>query len=131
MRKKILFVCYGDSTSPKAWSNVLNPLDHYSRGITKVGFALDISDIPDHYPPKNKVLEWERQFWNMEVEPEIYKSSLDTTFALYKPGYPQNFNNNTFLQGIRLAGNFTAKHGDWYINPENFTEKKLVLYKFL
>lgn len=104
---------------------MLKHLDHYFKGITKVGFALDISDIPDHYPLKNKVLEWEGQFWKMEVEPQIYKSSVDTTFALYKPGYPDNFNDNTFLQGIRLAGNFTAKHGGWYVNPENFTEENL------
>lgn len=104
---------------------MLEYLDQYFMRITKVGFALKISDIPEFYPPKRKVLKWEKQFWKMEVEPNVYKASTDTTFALYKPQYPKNFNDVKFLRSIRLAGKFTAKHGGWYVDPNKYSEENL------
>lgn len=54
MSKKILFVCYGDSTSPKAWSNV--PF-LFSENLKKQGFEilrLDISPNEKHERLWNK-----------------------------------------------------------------------------
>jgi hypothetical protein len=82
--------------------------------ITKVGSALDISDIPDCYPLKRKVLLWEEKFWVRKLSNGMFKGEIDTTFALYKPCYfPNRFTD--FSSAIRIAGDFTSKHGGWYI----------------
>ncbi len=92
--------------------------------VTKVGFALDISDIPDAFPYKQKVLEWESRFWKNEIKENYFKNIIDTTFALYKPQYPHRFSSIDFLSAIRIAGNFTAKHGGWYKDPSNLSEEE-------
>ena len=51
----------------------------------KVGFGIRIDDLPDSYHNKSKVIEWETQFWRDEVKPGLYRASIDTTFALYRP----------------------------------------------
>src|SRR6478672_3182584 len=52
----------------------------------KVGFGLEIEDIPDHYPLKEKVQNWESQYWINPLEPNVYQAPIDTSFALYRPG---------------------------------------------
>lgn len=104
---------------------LLDILHTYFRNVTKVGFALDLETVPDAYPMKEKVIGWEQQFWSAEVEKNLYKANVDTTFALYKPGYPRCFNTLSFLKALRVAGNFTSQHGGWYIDPEHFTEENL------
>ncbi|MCL1662661.1 hypothetical protein M2T78_00225 [Elizabethkingia ursingii] len=91
--------------------------------VNKVGFALDLKSIPDTYPVKTKVLKWENQYWENELDKDIYLAHIDTTFALYKPGYPKRFKDNDFYKAIRIAGNFTAIHGGWYINPKELSEE--------
>lgn len=94
--------------------------------ISKVGFALKIDDIPDNYYFKQKVINWEKKFWiNPYVHHyECFFAKIDTTFALYKPNFPNNFNNVDFLQGIRIAQSFTAHHGGWYLDPLNMTQEQ-------
>lgn len=104
-------------------------LDKYFKSINKVGFALRIDDIPDNFPFKNKVLEWEKKFWKNQVEKDVYKTELDTTFALYKPMYPCNFSNIEYINGIRLAGDYICKHGGWYRNPSNMTKEEIFYQK--
>ena len=36
-----------------------------------------------HYKLKEKVIEWESVFWKEEIEPNIFKALIDTTFAVY------------------------------------------------
>lgn len=96
--------------------------------LTKIGVALDISDIPDNYPLKDKVLSWENQFWIKQYESDKYFADIDTTFALYKPNfYPYKYSN--FMKGIRLAGNYSAKHGGWYILPGDLQEERDFYFK--
>lgn len=104
-------------------SIMINYLDKYYRAINKVGFALKIDDIPNHFPLKEKVLNWERRHWKLELSKDVYKAETDTTFALYKPMYPRLFGNIIFLKGIRLAGVFTCRHGGWYKNPHNLSDE--------
>lgn len=106
-------------------SEMIAYMDKYYNTITKVGFALDIETIPDYFPLKAKVVKWEKQFWEKKLEENVYSAYVDTTFALYKPYYPMQFNNLPFLEGIRIGGNYTALHGGWYMDPQNYTEEYL------
>lgn len=109
------------------FETMLQTMKKHYVNITKVGFALDIESIPDYYPKKQNVINWESAFWQSKTsdEKESYFALIDTTFALYKPGYPNKNNNAEFFYGIRLADNFTAKHGGWYIDNDNMTEEQL------
>jgi len=81
----------------------------------KVGTALRIDDLPDKYPKKKHVLEWEKQFWKNRIsdELEIYNSPIDTTLALYARNdvHSSKFGN---LSAIRVGGKYTVRHKDWY-----------------
>ena len=59
-------------------------LQKYPKAL-KAGFSICIDDLPDHYKLKEKVIEWESVFWKEEIEPNIFKALIDTTFAVYKP----------------------------------------------
>lgn len=106
---------------------MIKKMDKYNFSIQKVGFALDIKTIPDHYPLKQKVLNWESQYWKKELETDIFMAPVDTTFALYKPKYPANFKvkPSKFYRAIRLAGNFTCKHMGWYLDHKNLSEEQI------
>jgi len=105
-------------------SKMLTILDKYFRAITKVGIALRIDDIHDSFPLKNEVLSWEKQFWMKELEPQIFKAEIDTTFALYKPSYFLR-EYKDFIKGIRMGGLYTSRHGGWYKDANNLTEEEL------
>lgn len=85
----------------------------------KVGLSLKINDLPDHYPLKKEVIQWESQFWIDSLEDGVFAASVDTTFALYKPA------TYTYLLGpsIRLGDPFSARHMPWYSNPSDSTEE--------
>lgn len=87
--------------------------------IGKVGLALDIPSVEEVVhrdfllDGKNiDVVEYEQQFWENKVGKnqtgdDLYRTTLDTTFALYNKKY---FNPEDRYQAIRVAGKFTAKH---------------------
>ena len=51
----------------------------------KVGPALRIDNLPDHYAEADTVRKWESQFWERPVAPGVFAAPIDTTFALYPP----------------------------------------------
>lgn len=112
-------------------SNYLNKLidvlDKHKQ-VSKVGFALRIDDIPDYYALKQTVLDWEMQFWENKIADDMYENSIDTTFALYPPYYKYK-RLEFFYRGIRIAGDFTAQHRGWYIDPQNLSEEELFYFK--
>lgn len=97
--------------------------------ITKVGFALDVTDIPDNYRYKEKVISWEQKYWEKEIKPNFYLADLDTSFALYKPNYPHKNMSANFYKAVRIAGSFTAKHMGWYVDSENMTDEQLYYFE--
>lgn len=105
-------------------TQMIGYLRKYFRAVTKVGFALDIENIPEEYPLKEKVFAWEKNYWRNPVEKNVYKAKIDTTFALYKPGYPKKKTDYTFYNALRLSGDFTCKHGGWYLNPNALSEEQ-------
>lgn len=100
---------------------MMRKLDQYFCKVTKIGFALRLDNIPDYYRLKDDVLTWEKLFWQNQVESNGYLTKIDTTFALYKPQYGLQFTNIDFLKGLRLAGDYSATHGGWYINTDHLS----------
>lgn len=96
----------------------LNAVEHFGNllkkhpEIGKVGFGLKIDDLPNHYPLKQKVISWEKRFWENEIEPGVFKAKIDTTFALYRP----NTKGDHTLPALRTGHNFVARHLPWYVN---------------
>lgn len=82
--------------------------------ITKVGFSLSISDLPDEYDRKDEVISWEMQHWLTQYKStEFYCAPIDTTFALYRPNirpYMQNW-----WRSLRSNYPYVARHYPWYI----------------
>ena len=95
-------------------------LDKYIN-VQKVGFSLKISDLPDFYAKKQEVINWESKLNFQEVEKNIFKSKIDTTFALYRPG--------SFLQcwenTLRIGPPYSLRHMPWYEDPLNVNEETL------
>jgi hypothetical protein len=61
---------------------------------------------------KVDIVEYEQQFWTNNIGKnqtgdDLYRTTLDTTFALYNKNY---FNPEDRYQAIRVAGKFTTKH---------------------
>lgn len=98
---------------------------------SKVGFALNINDIPDEFLLRDKVINWEQKFWKNEIEENVFEADIDTTFALCWPNFDRicQIRHRSFFYAIRMAGDFTAKHGGWYINHENLTEEQKHYYE--
>ena len=88
--------------------------------IDKVGFGLKIDDLPDCYSLKNQVLKWESQYWENEVEKNLYDAKIDTTFALYRP----NIKGDWELKAYRTAGAYLSRHLPWYIDSKNISEEE-------
>lgn len=104
---------------PNNFIEILSELsDHYK--ISKIGFALDLSDFEKFYQDENyytaiTIYRWEQQFWVNKIKNdnyELYNHDIDTTFCLVNKNYIyKNYN-------VRVAGNFTAKHLPWYVENE-------------
>lgn len=106
-----------------------NILGQY-KNITKIGFALDITDIRKTKTNK-KYIKSEQIFWKKKIKNEklvLYDAPIDTTFALYRPGKLRP-GSSEFYRGIRVAGNFTAKHLPWYIDPNKETREDIYYRK--
>lgn len=94
--------------------------------VTKVGFSLKIGDIPDTNINKQKVIDWESQFWNNQNKDGDFISKIDTTFAIYRPYY--KYNSDSFYDAIRTKNPWQAKHGGWYLDNKNLTEEQLFYF---
>jgi GT2 family glycosyltransferase len=86
----------------------------------KIGFGLQIDDLPNHYNLKTQVIEWESQFWKNELEPGVYEAGVDTTFALYKP-YVYDY---ILHPSIRSGKPYTAMHLPWYVDSSQIDEEE-------
>lgn len=88
--------------------------------IGKVGFGLKVDDLPDHFLQKQKVIDWENQFWKEELSPGVYKAKIDTTFALYRP----NAIGGWLLPAIRTGFPHMVRHLPWYIDSGNLDDEE-------
>ena len=92
-----------------------------------VGPMLQIDDIPDFYSKKKAVLRRHTfQFWKKKPITVIWQnkpyniqySGIDTTFQMIHRDHHYHFPR----AGIRCYSPYSARHLDWYINPQDMTE---------
>lgn len=88
----------------------------------KVGFGLKIDDLPDHYDSKQTVIDWESKFWKYEVENDLFRAPIDTTFALHRPYAKKNA--NWYVEQYRTGGKYTARHMPWYNNSNDLSPEE-------
>lgn len=85
--------------------------------MTKAGLALKIDDLPDT-DYGNYARFHEQKYWTQEIEKDVYKAHVDTTFSIVQVGQCFTY------EAIRLAGNLTAKHVPWYLDYDNLSEEE-------
>lgn len=100
-----------------------------------VGPMLRIDDIPDYYPYKKNVIQSHTsQFWhktpiNINYKGNTYQiqySLIDTTFQLVH----RSLLSSTFARkGIRCYPPYSARHLDWYLDPNNLTDDQIYYSK--
>ena len=83
----------------------------------KVGFGLRINDLPDHFSKKQEVIAHESQFWENEVEPNVFEAQIDTTFALYRPFCKGKA--DKYQKTYRTGGKYIIRHLPWYVDSES------------
>jgi len=93
-------------------------LKHNSQ-IDKVGFSLELNNIPNTNPLKDEILNWENKYWQKTDKKGNFLAEIDTTFALYRPGRPF-----VSYKGIRTKYPYSAHHKGWEIDANNLTEEQ-------
>lgn len=91
-------------------------LDRYPL-VKKVGFGLRTDDLPDYYPKKAEVIKWEGTLDREAVEPYVFRSKIDTTFSLYRPGAAYQ----CWEETLRTGGQYMLRHMPWYEDPGHLT----------
>jgi hypothetical protein len=99
--------------------------------VWKCGLALSLEDADQFlegvYVRGMPIADWESQFWHHRVKAEgdvadlltresaeVFRAEVDTTFAIYRRDYPKT----SFLQSVRVSGNYSARHLPWYRNQD-------------
>lgn len=88
----------------------------------RVGCALHIDDLPDHFMNKEKVIFCESRFWKNKIRDNEYLADIDTTFALYRPNIKVGVSG--VGKSIRVAGKYAARHCPWYIDSNNLDDEE-------
>jgi hypothetical protein len=90
------------------------------RDVAVVGVGLRLDDLPDTYRYKEQAIAWERQFWTRPAGPGLFYASIDTTFALYRPGGSRR---GGFM--LRTDWPYMAMHEGWYRNHTEPSEEDI------
>jgi hypothetical protein len=98
-------------------SDITEMMRQLSKNVSleKIGLALNIDHLPDHFKLKADVIKWESQFWQKQNERGYFEAPVDTTFAVYAP----------FARGggeckaWRTSKPIVAHHKPWYENSNN------------
>lgn len=89
----------------------------------KAGFSIHIDDLPDHFDRKELVCGWERQFWEQEIEANVFKAPIDTTFAVYKPYFKGEIIDVQRLY-LRVGPPYSVRHLPWYVDSQNPSDEE-------
>jgi hypothetical protein len=96
--------------------------------LQKIGFSLKTDDLPDWYEKKQKVIEWEKQFWIHEEKTGLYAAAIDTTFALHRPRIKCSFLTK-YVKHYRTAFPYQARHLPWYENSKYLPDEMKYYYE--
>jgi len=100
---------------PKDYQQIMFNLAH-QYNYKKIGLALQIDDLPDHYALKEQVIRNESHWWENKIIENVYRADTDTTFCLIKKCDQ--------FDSLRIAGDFTAKHMPWYLDLDNLSDEE-------
>lgn len=92
--------------------------------IGMVGASLEIADIPEYYPLRDRVQDWESRFWPPAAEAlgdYGFRAWVDTTFAMYRQGVDVL----DIEPAMRLDRPYVLKHVDWYVAPGQLSDEQL------
>ena len=92
--------------------------------FNKVGFSLKTDDVNGTSEARDLLQKWERQFYKKrlnKLKPYLYASSIDTTFAMYRP--QKEWKSKDFYKAIRTGFPYTARHLPWYKDLHNPDEE--------
>ena len=98
------------------------------KNLVCVAPMLDIDDIPDCYPYKSLAIGiHSKDFWSLKQNSITFKDKSfhyiycqnDTSFALYKRS---TLWKKATASAIRVKPPYSAKHLDWYIDPEKMPD---------
>ena len=89
--------------------------------VKKVGFGLTTDNLPDHYPKKNEVIKWEASLDQEILEKNVFRSKIDTTFALYRPGAAFQ----CWEETLRTGSPYLLRHMPWYEDPKHLSEESI------
>lgn len=92
--------------------------------LDKIGFGIKIDDLPDSFSLKNKIVDYEKHYWERAVMPNLYEAPIDTTFALYKPLSKLERGESYTLAAWRTGSPYLIRHLPWYINSGNLSEEE-------
>lgn len=98
-----------------------DPLASWRMPPVKSGVALRIDDLPEW---QTTVKEWESRFWRNRIRGSYYLAPIDTTLAMYRSGTPHRSALRVAgVRATRVAGEYTARHVPWYLDPTNLDEE--------
>lgn len=104
---------------PLDWKEIMFDVMNRYPEYKKIGLALKIDDLPEHYRYKYQVMRNEARWWLEKIEDNVFKADTDTTFALM-----QNFGDNCY-KSLRLARpDLTCRHHGWYLNLNELDEEE-------
>lgn len=131
-RQKPFFV--SDPDIYPCWTTRLDVLEHMVRLLsktqaTKIGFSLKIDDIPDHYPQKLRVEEWEKRFWKHPINEDLYNAEVATTFCIVRSLDHCDEAGNAKGLNVRMAPPEVARHTSWYLDPRYLPDDERYYYE--
>jgi hypothetical protein len=92
--------------------------------LDKVGFGIAIDNLPNAFSLKDKVIAYEKKYWEKPVAPGVYDAPIDTTFALYRP-WSNLVAGHAFTMKARRTGRpYTIMHLPWYLDSANLPEEE-------
>ncbi len=91
-------------------------------GFEKTGPSLEIEDLPDEYPLKKKVIEWEGgRFWKNRLDDKWWIADIDTHMCMHRAGTGWG----GYGPSLRSDRPYIVRHILWYITPETVTEEDI------
>lgn len=83
--------------------------------LEKAGLGLYYEDI--NYFDAVAKQAWEKQFYHVQVEKDVYFAPVDTTMALYRDA-----RHYCIEEAVRTGGRFMCRHLPWYYDYERLPE---------